>query len=625
MCSVSDIEEALHTIRENKGFEYNTKDRFLDALAENCAVENRPGFIGTLCEIQNLGFDDIVDRIVDHVEAWQSSSAYFSRNKTVIVEHLFAFQGSGLFDLRYTGITRKIKKLSEFCGSKDHVVQLAVKSVANEHLVLDGNEWLELASSITSIAAPSTALKALEQLLSSSLTKVGDEVGEGAHHSGIAPPTDETELVVDVFWHLLGNNDAFTRWNCARAIHSLVEFGLHEEINGLVDRIGSSSGERLRTKGHQHAFWNAEQWLLIGLARATLFEPSKLSQLASKLETLFDSPSTHILSKVLIARCLSNLWKGTDDESKLLGVRTTVNVPPHGYVETDARPAHSEPKQKFQFDYDFNKYQVSRLACLFGISEGQASDAIAEAVQKKWPDARNMGYFPGQERYHLRQESRYETFREHVQRHALLSAATQMVSNLPVSRRSYQTYMDLPWPEWISNFDLTFEDGSWLSDRKDHTPKIAHQYLLGPRSGSSDTLCHNQELVQKLGLHEPDETGMFPIYGSWRSHDGVSVRVVSALVRRSGAVGVCRAFARLPDHEIWLPTLETDGEPHTHQERSEFTPWILAPERFRSAIDEEDKFATRTTATRAKVGPNIIGSYALSSLDEGKSWHGPLK
>ena len=419
VCSASDIDEALHTIREYKGFEYNTKDRFLDILAENCAVENRPGFIGALCEVKNLRFDDIADRIIDHVEAWQSSSAYLSKNKLGIVERLFAFQGSGLFDLRYTGITRQIKKLSTFCGSEEHVVRLAVKSVANEHLVLDGDEWLELTSSVTSIAEPSTALKALEQLLSSSLANVGDEVGEGAYHSGMAPPTDEAELVVDVFWHLLGNEDAFIRWNCARAIHSLVELGLHKELNGLIDRIGNSSGDRLRSENHQHAFWNAEQWLLIGLARATLFEPSKLSQLAPKLEELFHAQSTHILSKVLIARCLNNLWKGTDDESKLLGIWTTVNVPPHGYVENDAWPSHSEPKQNFRFDYDFDKYQVAGLAHLFGISEGEASDAIAEAVQQKWPDAKNMSYFSGQERYRRRQENRYETFREHVQRHAL--------------------------------------------------------------------------------------------------------------------------------------------------------------------------------------------------------------
>ncbi len=111
-CSVSDIDEALHTIRENKGFEYNTEDRFLDALAENCAVENRPGFVQALCEIQNLRFDDVVERIVDHVEAWQSSSAYFSKNKLGIVERLFAFQGSGLFDLRYTGISSMCRSSS---------------------------------------------------------------------------------------------------------------------------------------------------------------------------------------------------------------------------------------------------------------------------------------------------------------------------------------------------------------------------------------------------------------------------------------------------------------------------------------------------------------------------------
>lgn len=305
-------------------------------------------------------------------------------------------------------------------------MRLAVKTVASEHLVLDGDEWLELASSITDIAEPSTGLTALEQLLSSAFAKVGDEVGEGAYSPGMAPPTDEAELVVDVLWHLLGNEDAFVRWNCASAIYSLAQLGFHEELQGLIDRIGSPSGERFLSENHQHAFYNAEQWLLIGLARATLIEPSKLSQLASTQEDLFHAPSTHILSKVLIARCLNNLWKGTDNESRLLDIWTTVNVPPHGYVENDARPAHSEPRQKFHFDYDFNKYNVAGLARLFGVSEDEASDAIANAVQLNWPDAKNMSYFAGHERYHRRQENRYETFREHVQRHSLLRAATEM-------------------------------------------------------------------------------------------------------------------------------------------------------------------------------------------------------
>ena len=223
-----------------------------------------------------------------------------------------------------------------------------------------------------------------------------------------------------------------------------------------------------------------------------------------------------------------------------------------------------------------------------------------------------------------RQENRYETFREHVQRHALLNAATQMVSNLPVSRSSYQTYMDLPWPEWISDFDLSFEDGSWLSDRKDDTPRIAHQYLLGPRSGSSDTLCVEEELIQKLGMHAADETGMFS--NLWflavprRSECKGCERSCAAL---GWAVGICQDFAKLSDHDIWLPTLEADGEPRSYQERGGFTPWIWEPERFRSGIDEEDFFAARTAATRAKVGPNLIASYQLSSLDEGKSWCGP--
>jgi len=326
----------------------------------------------------------------------------------------------------------------------------------------------------------------------------------------------------------------------------------------VFDKIGTPSGGRLHSENRQHAFYNAEQWFLIGFARATHFEPSKLSMFAPRLEALFYCPNTHVLSKVLIARCLMNLWKETDEEDKLLDIWADINIPAAGYVTSENWPNHTEPKSEFHFDYDFTKYQIDDLARLFGISKGEASDAVSDAVRRQWPDVEDMGYFEVEGGYHRYQQNRYESFREHVQRHALLNAATAMVERRPVVRSSYDSELQPPWPEWISSFDLTFEDGTWLADNKDEVPECAYQFLLEPRPSDPDTICNLDELLEKTGLQAPDEFGMFPIYGTWRSRDGVSVRIVSALVRDWGSVGICRGAAKLPDHELWLPMVGSD-------------------------------------------------------------------
>lgn len=618
--SALSIDEAIQAIKENKFFEHGTKDKLLETIGRACPVEHRIDFVNALCEVRNLYFDDAVDHIIRFTKRWQDSSAYLANNKASIVERLFAFRGSAFFDLRYTGITRQYRKLVDYCGSPKAIAHLAARTVANERLILGGDEWLELASCISEVAEASAGLAALELLLKSPLANVGDEIGEGAYHDGLAPPTDEVELVADVFWHVLGNEDAFVRWNSARGILALAQLGLFSELDTLLERVGAPSSSRLQTENHRHAYFNAEQWLLIGLARATRFEAAKLSSLAPKLENLFHSPRTHVLSKVLIARSLSNIWRGTSEEHKALGLWTAINVPPQRYTINDSWPAPREPNRSYRFDYDFNKSKVSDLARLFGISNGEASDAIFDVVQNEWPGAEDMDYFPGHERFYHHRTNRYETFREHVQRHALLKAATEIVATRSVVRKSYESDTDLPWPDWISDFDLTFEDGTWLADHKDETPTVAHQFLLGPRSGSSDTLCPLDELLGKIGLLTPDEFGMIPIYGTWRSHDGVNVRVVSSLVKSWGAVRRCKELAKLPDHELWLPMLDSDGSPHTYHEASEFIPWIWHPELYRYGIDEEDKFAARPAATRAKIGPKYLEAYRLATPDDEKNW-----
>ncbi|WP_210186545.1 hypothetical protein, partial [Hyphomicrobium sp. NDB2Meth4] len=94
---------------------------------------------------------------------------------------------------------------------------------------------------------------------------------------------------------------------------------------------------------------------------------------------------------------------------------------------------------------------------LFGISQGQAIDAVAAEIVRRWPDATNMDYFPGRDRYRHDRNDRYEYYREHVQRHAAISAGTRLSHKMPVVRSSYDTSDFTPWDEWLARYDLTFK------------------------------------------------------------------------------------------------------------------------------------------------------------------------
>ncbi len=104
--------------------------------------------------------------------------------------------------------------------------------------------------------------------------------------------------------------------------------------------------------------------------------------------------------------------------------------------------------------------------------------------------------------------------------------------------RSYEAGDGSPWLEWRNRYDVTFDDGSWLSDRKDPVPGPAKEYLLGKRTGQQETLQDQQTVLRKLGFVDASADALVLLYGRWSSLDGVHVKITSALTERKGAVEV---------------------------------------------------------------------------------------
>jgi hypothetical protein len=617
--SASALDEAIQDIQAGDGLSFGNSNRLLVELRKTCPYYKRVEFLEALCESAELEFDRALDLIVECVEAWGNSSAHVMRSVPDLIKKLFAFKGSELFELRYSGISNQIYRLSKLCGDPKFVLQTVLETIAKERLELGGDEWLQLATSLSRHTEPSTALEAFEDLLSSSSAKVGDEIGEGVYRAAFAGKSDERDVIADIIWHLLGDSDAFVRWSAARSLKGMLDVGLIEDVGRLLDRFDTDEIPSLASDEYHFAFLNAQQWLLMGLARAALHHGEKLKPLKSRIAVLAKRTDLHVLNRLHLARCLKYIEGGKSMSPELAQLWAEVQTPPHGIVERNGWPDNKDRRFNFGFNYEFDKHKVSDLGSLFWISKNEANDFIAEEVIKRWPNAKSMSDFPGRVRY--RGDERFETYAEHIQRHARLFAVTTLMKTLPVARRSYDWEGLNPWQEFIQREDVSFEDGSWLSDHKDRVPVQAREYLLGERKGNQETLLDEEALFRKVGFTEGTEDHFFPLFGYWTSPDGVHVNLISALIMERSAVGQCTKFAKTPDHDFWLPRFGSDGRVDRYAPKKPFDPLIWESEKYPIGIDERDEWAARGAIARPKLGLAINKLFGLASDDNERHWY----
>lgn len=617
--SASSLDEAIQDIQANDGLQFDHRKRLFDEIRKTCAFRKRVKFLEALCESTELEFDSALDLIIECVEAWGDSTAHVKKNVLELIKKLFSFKGSELFDLRYSGISRQICRLSELCGDPKFVLQTVLETIAKERLELGGDEWLQIATSLSGHTDPSAALDAFEALLSSSAAKVGDEIGEGIYRAVFAGKIDEAEVVADIVWHLLGDSDAFVRWSAARSLKGMVDVGLIEDVGRLLDRFDANENPSLASDEHHFAFLNAQQWLLMGLARATLHHGEKLKVLKLRIEALSKRADLHVLNKLHLARCLRNIEGDKSTSPELAQLWSEVRTPAHGTIECKGWPANRDRRIDFNFDYEFDKHMVSDLGRLFWISKNEASDFIADEVIKRWPDSKSMSDFPGGVRY--RGDDRFETYREHIQRHARLHAATTLVKSRPVARPSYDCKSRNPWHEFLSGEDISFEDGSWLSDHKDRVPAQAREYLLGERKGNQENLVDKEMLFRKVGFPKDAEDRFLPLYGYWKSPDGVHVSFISALLKEWGAIGQCAKFSKAPDHDLWLASFQSDGRIDRYSKKRPFDPLIWEPDKYPVGIDQGDEWAARGAVARPKLGLVLNKLLGLTADDDERQWY----
>ncbi|MGX8882978.1 hypothetical protein ACWWD9_07160 [Methylovorus sp. SPW-M1] len=614
------INNALQAIDANDNFPYDTRQRFIIELRAACPYPKRLPFLFAICESSELYLKQSLEILTECCAEWSGSSTHLVSNAKMLVERLFECKSAELFEGNFSNISRDIRKLSDFCRDKCFVLELVLRKVAADEVELDGDEWLQLATSLCEVASGQTSLDALESLLSGPATRIADEIGEGPFRLE-QTVRDESELFADVIWHLLGEEDSYIRWTVAKGLSTLVELELGDTLNLLIDRFDQREVPILASADHKLSFQNSQQWLLMGLARTALHHGQLIRPLWSELLDLAHRADLHVINKVHIARCLGHIGSSKEDNTDLEALLNEINQPPCGFVISDIYPRTARSTSGFGFDYEFTKNEVSRLAHLFNVTQTMIEDVIAAEITLRWPEATSMDYFSGVERYRWNHSDRYELYREHIQKHALLNAATTLSKLLPVAVGSYESENSSPWMEWRDRYDVTFDDGSWLADWKDPVPQQAKEVLLGERLGHQEILQNQQIVLQKLGFVDVASDSLLPLYGRWSSPDGVTVSITSALTERKGAIGRCIKLAKQHSHDLWLPEFWDEGyyEPRDYQ-KNPFSPLVWAPEIHRLGIDEGDENAAVGAAGRPRLGIDLTTQLGLINEPSRSEW-----
>ena len=252
----------------------------------------------------------------------------------------------------------------------------------------------------------------------------------------------------------------------------------------------------------------------------------------------------------------------------------------YGDLLYQGRPATApKPEDAFDLDYDFNKYQVSRLCRVFGCAGWEVEDGITRWVRRWDTTARGMyerlrghnyddswssGYVPERDRYG-----------GYLGWHGLMLAAGEMLATRVVTGEDWSGDA---WAAFLANYRVSRADGLWLADATDLFPldlprddaitmpdpgrrsvEREDHALLPPMLGIADGRL-NREWMTAAGL--------------WSLGRDTTVTMRSVLANPKDARATAMTLLSNEPFFRWLPHDAEDIEQHFGRDGHSIRAWI---------------------------------------------------
>jgi len=614
---------------------YDLKSEFFSALRSKVPFSGRGKYVRNIATLEQLYFYWKFAELKDAREAWSGSSAALLGVYKDLAISLIQTHADDLIENGHLSGSC-IKEISEFTGvSVAELVLEGIKVFSRPDSTVEGSVWLAFASFIVPEAKEGQGQLGLNRLLSSDAARMANSVVDGQWSVGLYPTGDVDEIAAGLIWRVLGSPHAVDRW---RATHSMRAFGRLDRW-GVIDRLVYHS--KSKTAGAFQAselpfyYLHARLWLQIGLARMALDYPDQIARYKDLLiDVATETTEPHILMQYFAAKTLRScvdsgrLSLPAKTLKKLHGVAKSPFPRIRKKIRADGGFYHGRPKGVqeppfvFHLDYDFHKHDVDNLSQVFGMGCWEVADMISGVVHSLDSTISGMYVNGGREshdRNRIGMTSHFHGYGQQLGWHALFLVAARLLATRRVTED--RGYEDDPWGEWLTRYDLTRNDGFWLSDGTDRSPIDTGVLLLEQKGKEISVTGQKNKLLQLTGIPDSHIGTQLVIKGRWLSADNVRIEISSALVSSAMAVRYARRLAQEEPMNAWVPEFrDSEDEQHFDEGKRGFKPWIVIPSG-EARLDKDCPYGVSEANTRPRISRAYAEFCKLKRIDPfGREW-----
>lgn len=635
------LADAIEKIKDLSRKVWGGEDGFFVRLRGKVPYGSWSQYIGMIARQDQLKLQEKLRILKGCKDAWTEASNSISNALHDCAAIIIRQCADEFVSFNYLSVS-DISELSGVTGVDIHsLVTGLISEFSRTAFEVPASVWLSFATTINALAADGIGQAAVSRLLNTGAAKLAMSVADGAWIPDLYPTRDQAEAAAGLIWFALGSPRAERRWMGAHSLRVAVRLGSTEILDIVAKKFETTDAASFQAKELPFFHLHAKLWLLITLARVAVDEPRTVSKYRVLLEQVaLDPEYHHVLFKHFAMQALLACVQSGDlvFEQATLAKLKRVNQSAQSLVQTPryrggsfykGRPEEiAEPHTPLHLDYDFGKYDVSKLGDLFGKEYWQTSDAMNAWVRTHDAEITHMSESKGRtsnrRSRHHGFSSDHHSYGEQLCWHALHAVAGEFLSKHPVLQGPYDD--GNPWQEWLRRRVLTRADEHWLADGTDIRPLATRVNLRELYDGKIGITGSPAKIRALLGIST--ELGEWLVVdGRWRSIDGVDVHIQSGLVTATESPLVAFNLARQDPFQAYIPRLEQYENDHSEADSQRsylpFRPWIVDPDS-EAGLDEADLLGVVQAAMRPRLANEVNTFASITSVaPDGRSWVDP--
>ncbi|WP_331280426.1 AVAST type 3 anti-phage nuclease/ATPase Avs3a [Alcanivorax nanhaiticus] len=611
------------------------EDFFTEAM-RRIPVGAEPGFIGAVADTTELSlysFRTFLERVPENWKGRPAiSHAIASALKVICRRYCMDVRKNRYYEVMPFEVACSLADVSQ-----SEIIDVVLAATGEIPDLIETGQLFSLVGLLAIKLSSDEAVSALAYGLDLFSTALEENDGDGPWSDAFSPPVDPREAIAGYIWSALAAPEAVLRWEAAHVVLELFRLGREDVTDYLMRMANTKNGGPFVDARLPFYSLHAHQWLLIGLARATLEAPGSVVPYANQLADWALKGQPHVLIRQFAARAALQLIESGHlaDEDGLSDRLKCVNKSPLPIVDStnhERKILHKHDKNaetnedQFYFGIDIGPYWYAPLARVFSLSQG---DIEAEALKiirhdfgfsakGRWDDderARRRLYDDNRSYPYKGDYPRTDNLHFYHCYHAMMIVAGRLLVTMP-THRNPDYGDDDEFTEWLSGHGLTHQSGRWLWDRRDPEPLTKGAWLCRDKEHPDHWHITDGDFDDALRTQD-----CLNLWGHWTEADEKreqSMSIYSALVTPEKSEALLRALSTTKDlHDYAIPSAGSDMEIDTSG--FELEGWVFDQSRDRG-LDKYDRWSGGITLPPPRPAEFIIEQMKLESDSDLRIW-----